>query len=515
MLTRIKQIRTILLVHLRSFSITDQMIECINKLEDNLRLDHIDLNVHEHLYEAAQKNKAHSKKIAELIHLDRTLLMMQNNLIQNFASPSGLQQKLDKLYATVQRQFSQSDLKTPFSQTHKRQRDEKDIQATPVPDKSTSKTKKAKTKNFYDPIPFHPTENSRRTISEVKKAAHDDIWMFKQDKSENDTRWSSLAMDIELVSQEFSRLIHPFYPKTRMGSCENKAGIASKKLTDYQSLAQISSNEIYTALHTNKWHGMGASSVLALVLNNQDVKWGNLGLTSKNVVVNIDGNWCLADLLDSSFSKFNISENDIRELPNLGTHKAFNWLDQYKEGRPGKKFTKFPCTPECRYEINFTIFDIIILPDEFFHAFARYYASSEENAKIIANEMISNISQLREAALQNEAFKTYLSNLQPSQELFPYINHLKTFKMTGKNQISDLVPDLQTKIESRYNELKKRIIAEPSSQSSFSSSTQSSSSSSSFSMNTLFSSDSTKAMELSQHDNDVIMKPELKTNNYM
>jgi len=438
--------------------------------------------------------------------------MMQNNLIQKFASPSGLQQKLDKLFATVQRQFSQSDLKTPFSQTHKRQRDEKDTQATPVPDKSTSKSKKAKTRNFYDPIPFHPTENSKRTVSEVKKAAHDEIWMFKQYNASTDPKWASLAMDIELVSQEFSRLIHPFYPKIRMGSCENKTGIASKKLTDYQSINQVPRNERHAALQADKWHGMGASSVLALVLNNQDFKLGNLGLVNKNVVVNIDGNWCLAGLLDSSFSNFNISESDIRELPNLGTHKAYNWLDQYDEGRPGKKFTKFPCTSECRYEINFTIFDIIILPDEFFHAFARYYASSEENARIIANEMITNISQLRNAALQNESFKVYLSNLQPSQELFPYISYLKNFKMTGKNQISYLVPDLQTKIESRYNELKKIVITESSLQSSFSSSTQSSSSN--FAMNTLFSSDSTKAMALSQHENTVMMKPELKINAY-
>lgn len=243
----------------------------------------------------------------------------------------------------------------------------------------------------------------------------------------------------EVIAQEFIRLILPAHPKTRLiideyGNC----CVISKEVPGYHDLYKIPQEILKKNIHTGVYTGIGEIVVMALVVNEIDLKWPNLCLNNKNQILKLDGDRCFVRL-DSFFAKeanYDITSDEIAALPSINKYSAYHWMDMVADEKRRKSeiFDKdFDQSPQFRDEVNRTILKVCVLPENLLKEFVSHYLPDDEkNKKLLTEELIARCQQLKNAALQNDAFKKYVTSVLAKRELVKFIEHLKAFKTIGK-----------------------------------------------------------------------------------
>ncbi|HSW71191.1 MAG TPA: hypothetical protein VLH77_04355 [Gammaproteobacteria bacterium] len=254
-------------------------------------------------------------------------------------------------------------------------------------------------------------------------------------------------LKLEIVSQELFRLFIPGHPKTRLlvGEENQAEGVISKEVEGCRALppegdfrdqaVRITWN---AALRSGDIRGLGEIMVIALLLNEIDLRTGNLLLNHLNQIIKIDGDWCFAKLKEKILagSNFQITENEIASLPFPGNYAANNWIGIIFNGKNAVSpwDPDLSTNPFIRAEVNYALLKVLILPNLLFVRFIQHYARAE--CIEIFNELMLRKSQLSKAALKNNDFHIYLNDSEQVQKgLLAYLEYLKTFKMTGKNFI--------------------------------------------------------------------------------
>ena len=249
----------------------------------------------------------------------------------------------------------------------------------------------------------------------------------------------------EVIAQEFFRLIIPGQTKTRLVKHVNSIYVASKGVKFFCSLDAIKLNQAKEGLAHGMYKGLGHVLLVAMLVNEIDLKSAHLLLDINNKLVKIDGDRCFARLEDYPQCRgfdFSITSADIDALPRLQTYHPYNWLDAVETGDyklfPNVARGELAVNSKFREEVNQAILRALILPKAIIKEFIRYYYSDERfksEADTLENEMLSRIDQLRHAAFENASFMTYLHSEQAKIEVDNYLNYAENFTMVGKEKL--------------------------------------------------------------------------------
>jgi hypothetical protein len=277
------------------------------------------------------------------------------------------------------------------------------------------------------------TEKKRQTGSEQRKKKKN-TWFTKPLMRELQ------AAQREVVAQEFFRLFIPNHPKTRL-SIDQSGGIFvhSKGVRGFTSLKKLGDNEkIKEDLLTQRYHGLGEITVIALLLNESDLKLDNTGIDEKNKLVKIDGDQCFAHLRRQP-GNYTITSEVLDRLPFNHTYEAYNWLGAVKTGM--EQLSDYPLdaamsfNQNIRAEINGAILKALLLPDRFIDVFINHYILNQQDKDTLRDEFKKRREELKQAAYANQDFRHYLASREAEVMMDGYIPYLKDFRMTGKNYL--------------------------------------------------------------------------------
>lgn len=247
----------------------------------------------------------------------------------------------------------------------------------------------------------------------------------------------------EVVAQEFFRLVNPAHPKTRYCQHQGTSYVLSAEIPGYQSFGNIPAATIKKNVKEGVYKGLGEVMVLALFLNEVDLRLFNLGIDKDNNVIKIDGDWCFARLREKGkiSRNYNITSDLLDNLPYLllEDYYACSWLDvidhDLVNDKPKTVDDSFLTLEHLRAEINRAILKILILPEELIRTLITQHVDDETHCMELIDETLARQTLLRNAALANRSFLTYLDSEQALADLYDYMPALQSFKMPNKTAV--------------------------------------------------------------------------------
>jgi hypothetical protein len=258
----------------------------------------------------------------------------------------------------------------------------------------------------------------------------------------------------EVVAYAFCHLISFRQPKVFFVEGEKNDYVFSEEVVEIKLLSDIDPDIIKKNLANGVYTGLGTILILALFLNEVDLKMGNIALDNKNRLIKLDNEESFASLKDPKRELTSvITEEDIDSLPDIFNYKPWNFLDFILQGKKG--FTKIfdhenKDNPQLRLDVNSTILRIILLPKAFISAFINSFSTNEKQqseAKNLSTFLIKRKKALQIEVLNNISFLMYVSNVVPIKRYIDvYINYLATYKIIEKSH-------LENDIQRRYNKV--------------------------------------------------------------
>lgn len=285
---------------------------------------------------------------------------------------------------------------------------------------------------------------------------------------------------VEVIAQEFYRLIKPDQPKTRLViDDDGNIFVVSKKIKNARSLLEEVSADHLTAIvnkYSPAFSGLGTISLVNLVVNQDDAKLGNIFFDEENgKFYEIDGDQCLMQVLkpNATLEGMDITASDINMLPFITDYKPGNWFDIFTHNANTNTTTHnffgdipapnivplfergFQNNVAYRKEINEAMLKILMLPEELIKKFVHSYVRDTWKVGSIANKAIEVFTdrihtQLHTAALQSKSFQQYMQSEEAVmyreksiQELLKFKSISKTFLLAGNE--TNFISGMNTK----------------------------------------------------------------------
>lgn len=253
----------------------------------------------------------------------------------------------------------------------------------------------------------------------------------------------------ETVAQETFRLFVPWQPKTRLVLDEKSdvRYVMSREVPGYRSLQGMDRRELKSGIKSGTITGLGEILVIALLLNEVDLKFSNLCLNEHNQLVKIDGDSCFARINTFKNKTYDITAHDIEQLPFIEDYFAYNWLDlmEYRINIFGEQTTKrkrpvfidaeMKTHPGFRAEVNRALLKVALIPAEFYPGFIGNYTYTHVDVNELSRELIERSRQMREAAVRNPAFREFMQSNEAAQTLNDFLEYLRQFRTGGKNYL--------------------------------------------------------------------------------
>ena len=262
----------------------------------------------------------------------------------------------------------------------------------------------------------------------------------------------------EVLAQELFRLLIPGHSKTRLVT--DRAGdafVASKEVPGLEPLP----SDWNSLIRSGRCTGLGELVTVALLLNEVDLKCGNLILNQHHQLIKLDGDWCFASLRHPNFCEDvsrSITPHTLASLPFPGDYQPYNWLGMVNRSVPQTPPSldhDLSSHPRIRREIHNALLKIFLLPDLFLQHFIRTYVHNPTTAASLYEELTARRHQLRKAALKNVAFTQWLLE-NPSEGTIcfeKYMQYLDTFKTAGKHVILHDLKDPEESFRQTYHHL--------------------------------------------------------------
>jgi len=265
--------------------------------------------------------------------------------------------------------------------------------------------------------PFHCNEDTlfSHTLSVVQIEGTDGRWIAKELTKEDD------LPELEVLAQELFRLFNPVQPETRLAQmpqpetplakASEERYVLSKEISDFHFLP----NHSCKAVKNGQISGLGCIMVLALFVEEIDLKPGNVGINAEKKVVKIDGDWCFASSkIDGPEQDFMITPQVLDALPMPVNESIFNWLDLKKNARKfASSYIVDPTLtkdPIFRQEINTAVLQICILSDAFIDQFVGHYLDDGPVKYAIVTILKQHRDEFINSALQNQSFIEFLNS---------------------------------------------------------------------------------------------------------
>lgn len=258
------------------------------------------------------------------------------------------------------------------------------------------------------------------------------------------------AARIELLSQEFFRLIIPHQPRTKIARnfVTGTYFILSEEIDGYRNLPIGTPQNFANGTFT----GLGQVLVCSMFLQEIDLKNGNIGLNNRNQVLKIDGDWCFAE--DRWGGIYNLTPESIASLPYPAGFYTFNWLDltingvkQHSHNIINQTLTH---SAQFRNEVNQAILKICLIPDSFIDRFVDTYIPA--GAQRYIDLIKTRRNALKKSALSNPSFLAYLHTRTANEDAKNILDQMLTFKDNNRPVIP---ADLSKTVEKDFGELLK------------------------------------------------------------
>lgn len=249
--------------------------------------------------------------------------------------------------------------------------------------------------------------------------------------------WIEKSMDnpleakIEILAQEFFRLLIPEQPETRL-LCDSHGGyyILSEEISGYKGFQSGSAAKF----NDRTYKGLGQVLVGSMYLQEIDLKNGNIGVNTDGIVKKIDGDCCFASITFAPRC-YAITPDAISSLPYPKDFHVFNWLDIITGGMKavGGKIVDHTLTnaPHFRDEVNQAMLKICLLPDSFIELLVATIFNNDNEAKILIELMKSRRNELQISALKNTSFQTYLNTDPSKDDAINIIAQMNSFVING------------------------------------------------------------------------------------
>ena len=259
---------------------------------------------------------------------------------------------------------------------------------------------------------------------------------------------------MEVLAQEFFRLIIPVQPETRIAynPSLNTYFILSEEISGYKPLPPNSPSKFTDG----EFPGLGQVMLTSVFLQEIDLKNGNICLNKENQVIKIDGDWCFAGIRSPAFKDYNksITPELLASLPfPYYGYSAFNWLDISHKGiaRITSRMVDedLASAPHVRREINEAMLKILLLPDDYLVSFVDAYIPHSSKADIFVNYLKERREELKLAALQDESFNLYLKSSLAIDTVEQHLCYMKEFVVNGTRSIIT---------ESKHNKLDNEVL---------------------------------------------------------
>lgn len=274
------------------------------------------------------------------------------------------------------------------------------------------------------------------------------LWVKKEMRSPNIAK-------IEILAQEFFRLIIPHQPETRLmhNPTTGVHYILSEEVFGYHKLPKTPQN-----FENGTFKGLGQVIVISMFLQETDLKNGNLGINAKGTVIKIDGDWCFSEgRHNQNQYQYELTPEAIDALPYPRDFDAYNWLDIIQQGikQPKSNLVSADLTnsPQFRHEVNQALLKICLLPDCVIEYFVDAYMPA--GGQRFINLIKKRREKLMASAIQNTSFQAYLKSAQTEENTQKLIDQIISFTANGKKL---MLPDFNATQQSRQD-VKERLNA--------------------------------------------------------
>ncbi|CEG57346.1 hypothetical protein [Legionella fallonii] len=305
-------------------------------------------------------------------------------------------------------------------------------------------------------IPGHGTGNYFHTITKGQLPSSYKTWYVKEMES-------PMVARLEILAQEFFRLIIPTQPQTRIARnrITNIYYILSEEVLGYRKLPITQQKEFTKGTYL----GLGQISFLAAFLQEIDLKNSNICLNNKNRVVKIDGDWCFASIRAPNYSSKPkaLTAQLLKGLPYLNQFYAFNWLDIIEEESfEGDGHIVEPAlshAPHFRNEVNQAILKTLLLPNNYIKSFVDAFIPVGSYADRFITFLQKRSEELKVIALQDASFQNYLLSQAAKDDIRTHLIHMKGFLANGIQPI--IQPTEHAELENSYATLVAELLPQP------------------------------------------------------
>lgn len=274
------------------------------------------------------------------------------------------------------------------------------------------------------------------------------IWYDKEMENPETAR-------LEILAQEFFRLIIPTQPETRIAKNPNTKTfhILSEEVPGYRPLPVYQKSEFTKGTY----FGLGQVTFLAAYLQEIDLKNNNICLNIKNQVIKIDGDWCFAGIKADSYSHEPkaLSAELLSNLPYLHGVYAHNWLDIIQEEiscDPSNIIDpSLSNAPHFRNEVNQAVLKTLLVSNNYIKRFVDTFITIGSSADRFITFLQERRKELKAIAEKDVSFQAYLLSQNAKNDIRDQLLHMKRFVVHGKQPI---IPATEhAKLENDYAEL--------------------------------------------------------------
>lgn len=321
-----------------------------------------------------------------------------------------------------------------------------------------------------------PIEKKSHDVTVQRKVRKDNKDWFVKVAYDKNFKNSNAPLDLsdtaniniatrEVVAQELFRLYIPSQPKTRLLIDHKNVviSVASEAVPNFTTPYSLPDDDMKNGVLSGKYTGLGKLCVMALFLNEDDFKPGNVAL-SNNQFIKIDGDWCFANLLLGQPDRKDnvITEAVIADLPFVYNYEAYNWLNHRRaELLYESSFLDFKMSNHAgfRQEVNEQILKVLLTPPELLKDFFQHYDNPISRVNKILDPalkfLVDRQQQLFKSALDNASFLNYMESNEAKRVVENFKDNLAAFKTSEKNFLltSRNKNDINAKIDSQFIQL--------------------------------------------------------------
>jgi hypothetical protein len=279
-------------------------------------------------------------------------------------------------------------------------------------------------------------------VLRVNKKGKDDVWFVKWIFAADDSNVNRDVAERETVANEYLRLLMPWQPKTRtLVDNDGEVCVMSKGVKGFIPCEDNTYNlkfiaETYVEMQLSC--GAGELLVAAMMADEIDFRFPNMGFDENGHLTKIDGDRCFARFWDKTRTPSVITAKDLNNLPFVTDYKPSNWFNIIlsEKAMPDSEMPsvvfQLVNNPLFRREINRGILKNLLLDDNLLRHFFGTYVSDPTHSDALRKDIIDRRDQLQTAALQNVSFQTYLQSPDAADDLQQFKKQLGEFKTTGK-----------------------------------------------------------------------------------